>query len=90
MANPTPQKTRADLINARKEELLSLGYMPGIVDKAMEWAVGCANGMADHFTKGDKTDTKRERMVLEFLPQYLNDCEPWIRSFGHERGERKG
>jgi hypothetical protein len=81
--------TKDDLIEQRKKELLDLGYKPGIVEKAMQWAEGCAEGMARYAlgTKGSRTI--KSQTVVQFLPQYLNDCETWMRSFGHERGEVK-
>lgn len=79
--------SRSELISKRKKELLALGYKPGIVDVAMDWATGSAEGMANYVMKqgldGD------EDLIVKFLPQYLNDCEKYMRSFGHDRGEVK-
>jgi hypothetical protein len=74
-----------ELIEQRRQELLALGYKPGIVDKAMQWAEGCAEGMASYAVGGNRS--KKAQVVVDLLPQYLNDCERWITSFGHERGE---
>lgn len=83
--------TRDELIRKRKKELLSLGYKPGIVDLAMEWAAGCAEGMTNYVTKAglDQEGNSHEKLLVKFLPQYLNDSERWIRSFSHEPGEVK-
>ncbi len=79
------------LIAQRKKELLALGYKPGIVDLAMEWAHGSADGMARYVSKAglQPEGDSHDRLIVQFLPQYLNDCEKWMRSFGHERGEVK-
>lgn len=83
--------TRDELIRKRKKELLSLGYKPGIIDIAMDWAAGCAEGMANYVTKAglDQEGNSHEKLLVKFLPQYLNDSERLIRSFGHEPGEVK-
>jgi len=84
--------SRKQLIDARQKELLAMGYMPGIVEKAMDWAVGCADGMAGYASKmegNDPSSSSREQLMVKFLPQYLNDSETWIRSFGHQPGERR-
>jgi hypothetical protein len=81
--------SRRDLIETRRKELLGLGYSRGIVEKAMDWAAGCAEGMARYADKsGLKEDgAKFESLVVQFLPPYLEDCESWMRNLGHERGE---
>jgi hypothetical protein len=67
---------KRELINQRKKELLAKGYKPGIVNLAMEWAIGCAQGNADHFQKqGVKVD-----LTNEILPSFLKDAEKWILS----------
>jgi len=67
--------SRKQLITKRRKELLAKGYRPGIVNLALDWAVGAAEGMAAYVKKqgadGDLTD--------QFLPQYLNDCEKWAK-----------
>ncbi|MBA7661784.1 hypothetical protein ES703_69804 [subsurface metagenome] len=67
--------SRNQLIAKRRKELLAKGYRPGIVNLALEWAVGAAGGMAAYVKKqgadGDLTD--------QFLPQYLSDCEKWAK-----------
>ena len=67
--------SRKQLIANRRKELLARGYRPGIVELALEWAVGSAEGMASYVKKqgvdGNLTD--------QFLPQYLNDCEKWMK-----------
>jgi hypothetical protein len=85
MATQDPQKVRNSLIARRKKELNALGYKPGIIDLAMDWAVGCAEGMARY--AGDQENLTAASN--KFLPQYLRDCEKYMRSFGHERGEVK-
>jgi hypothetical protein len=81
--------TKDELIRARRQELLALGYKPGIVELSLEWAVGNADGMAGYALKGDLEDQRlsRETLTVRFLPQYLKDCEKWIIGIGHERGE---
>jgi len=68
--------SRKELISNRRKELLAKGYRPGIVNKAIAWAEGSAQGMAGYYAQmggdGNMSDT--------FLPQYLNDCEKWIKS----------
>ena len=76
-----PPRTRTQLIKARKEELLAKGFRPGIVSKAMDWAVGSAEGMATYTMRAGVSDGKFEKMTLEFLPRYLQDAEKWMRSF---------
>lgn len=80
-----------ELIKNRRATLISLGYKPTIVDLAMEWAHGCAEGMATYVTKQGvvDNDTSLEELTSKFLPPYLLDCENWMRSFGHEPGEVK-
>lgn len=67
---------RRELLSAKKKELLGKGYTPGIVQKALDWAEGSANGMADYYTGGNPSPA----MVTSFLPKYLEDCEKWIKS----------
>jgi len=79
--------SRKELISKRKKELLDKGYPPGIVGKAMEWAVGSAEGMATYVNKyaeDDNPGLSLDKLTNQFLPQYLLDAEKWIRSFGHE------
>ena len=68
--------SRKELISNRRKELLGKGYRPGIVNKALEWAVGSAEGMAGYVAQmgGDGS------MADTFLPQYLEDCEKWMKS----------
>ncbi|KKL03675.1 hypothetical protein LCGC14_2623730 [marine sediment metagenome] len=68
--------SRKQLIDARRKELLAKGYQPGIVNMALDWAQGSAQGMASYVKKlggdGDLSD--------QFLPQYLKDCEKWAKA----------
>jgi len=67
--------SRKQLIEKRRKELLAKGYRPGIVELALEWAVGSAEGMAGYVkNQGIASD-----MSNQFLPQYLNDCEKWMK-----------
>ncbi len=68
--------SREELISNRRKELLDKGYRPGIVDKAIDWAEGSASGMAGYANQmgGDGITSDL------FLPQYLVDCEKWIKS----------
>jgi len=68
------------MLNTRRKELLEKGYPPGIVKKSLDWAVGCAEGMADYVSENGAND----KLVNQFLPKYLVDTEKWIRGFGHE------
>jgi hypothetical protein len=81
--------SRRELIEARKKELSDLGYSPGIIEKAIDWSTGCAEGMARYVKKAGVLDYDEnfEALVVQFLPRYLKDCESWIRRLGHERGE---
>ena len=79
--------SRKQILSSRKKELLAKGYPAGIVSKSMDWAVGCAEGMAKYVSKiSDNNDAEVpfDRLSDQFLPQYLKDAETWIRSFGHE------
>ncbi len=79
--------SRTELISKRKKELLDKGYPRGIVNKAMEWSVGSAEGMARYINKNAEDDNPGnalDKLTNQFLPQYLTDAETWIRSFGHE------
>lgn len=78
-----------ELLKKRRKELMALGYKPGIVDLAMDWASGCAEGMANYAGKAGLAEEPYDQMIVLFLPPYLNDAEKWMRSFGHERGEVK-
>lgn len=68
--------SRKQMIANRRKELLAKGYRPGIVGLALEWAVGSADGMAQYIQKqgvdGNLSD--------QFLPQYLDDCEKWMKA----------
>ncbi|MBA7711426.1 hypothetical protein ES703_120389 [subsurface metagenome] len=68
--------SRQELIEKRRKELLAKGYRPGIIDLAMEWAVGSAQGMADYVAKQGGPDS----LADQFLPQYLQDAEKWMKS----------
>lgn len=78
--------SREKLIDARRKELLAKGYRPGIVKKALDWAEGSADGMAKYVAQmgGDGS------MADTFLPQYLDDCEKWIKSIVGEPEQPKG
>lgn len=79
--------SRKELIEKRRKVLLNKGYPPGIVNLAMDWAVGCAEGMATYASRsGNPEDSEEdlEALANQFLPTYLRDCEKWIQSFGHE------
>ncbi|KKM73129.1 hypothetical protein LCGC14_1413630 [marine sediment metagenome] len=65
--------SRKQLINKRRKELLAKGYRPGIVNLALEWAVGSAEGIAA-YVKNQGVDGA---LADQFLPQYLIDCEKW-------------
>ena len=68
--------SRKELISNRRKELLGKGYRPGIVNKAIDWAEGSAAGMADYVAQMGGNDN----LADTFLPQYLEDCEKWIKS----------
>jgi hypothetical protein len=90
MPKLNPYQKRNELIAARKKELLSLGYKPGIIDLAMEWAVSSAEGMARYGLKlsnGNDPEASIQELTVQFLPQFLSDAEKYMRSFGHDRGE---
>ena len=68
--------SRKQLIERRRKELLVKGYRPGIVNLALEWAVGSAEGMASYVKKQGVDGA----LADQFLPQYLIDCEKWAKS----------
>ncbi len=74
---------RHELIERRRQELLKK-YRPGIVDLAMTWATGSAEGMATYVAKQIRGEDV-EKLTEQFLPQYLQDAEKWIKSFGGEK-----
>jgi len=79
--------SRQELIQKRRKQLLSKGYPPGIVNLAMDWAVGSAEGMANYglsLGNSDNPGEDLEVMANKFLPRYLKDAENWIKAFGHE------
>ena len=79
--------SRKELIEKRRKQLLSKGYPSGIVNLAMDWAVGSAEGMANYglsLGNSDNPGEDLEVMANKFLPRYLKDCENWIKAFGHE------
>ncbi|GAH53923.1 unnamed protein product [marine sediment metagenome] len=79
--------SRKEMLSSREKELLAKGYPAGIVTKSMDWAVGCAEGMAKYVSRiSDNEDpgVSIDHLADRFLPQYLRDAETWIRSFGHE------
>jgi len=76
-----------ELIAKRRKELLAKGYPPGIVNLAMEWAQGSAQGMANYglsLENSDNPGEDLETMANRFLPRYLKDAENWIKAFGYE------
>lgn len=83
-----PGPTRKQLIKARREELVAKGFRPGIVGKAMDWAVGSAEGMANYTMRVGAADDNFEKVTLQFLPRYLQDAEKWMRSFVGDPGEQ--
>ena len=72
--------SRKQLIERRRKELLAKGYAPGIVNLALEWAVGSADGMASYVKKQGLDGA----LADQFLPQYLIDCEKWAKSIHGE------
>jgi len=66
---------RQQLIERRRKELLAKGFRPGIVNLALEWAVGSAEGMASYVKKQGVDGA----LADQFLPQYLTDCEKWAK-----------
>jgi hypothetical protein len=71
-------------VDERRKELISMGYKPKVVDLALEWAIGSAEGMANYYTKTDLGGEEQQKMVLKMLPTYLKDCEKWMQSFGNQ------
>jgi hypothetical protein len=92
MPEKNPQQKRAELIATRRQELLNLGYTPGIVEKAMIWAESCAEGLVGYAQRADLEDAhsmSKMELANQFLPQFLADAEKYMRAFDHERGEHK-
>lgn len=71
---------RKQMLSARRRELLDKGYPPGIVNKSLDWAVGCADGMASYASE----DGPSGRLANQFLAKYLDDAEKFILAFGHK------
>jgi len=76
-----PGPSRSELVAKRRQELLDKGFRPGIVGKAMDWACGSAEGMARYMAKQGASDGAFDKLVLQFLPRYLQDAEKWIKAF---------
>lgn len=74
--------TKRELLDARKSELLARGYHAKLVDLALEWAVGSANGMVDYYLKDSEEPGEREKLLVQILPRYLKDCETWMLAVG--------
>lgn len=90
MPTKNPSQKKNELLANRRKQLLALGYMPGIVDKAMDWAASSADGMARYALRqggDDAAGTKLEDLTVQFMPQFLADAEKYMRAFDHERGE---
>ena len=83
-----PAPTRTQLIQARRKELLNKGFRGALVNKAMDWAVGSAEGMARYAARVDASDGKFEQVTLDFLPRYLQDAENWMKAFVGDPGEQ--
>ncbi len=92
MPTKKPSQKKNELIANKRKQLLKMGYMPGIVDKAMDWAASSAEGMARYglgHADDDDTGSSFEQLTVQFLPPFLNDAEKYMRAFDHERGETK-
>ncbi|KKM61861.1 hypothetical protein LCGC14_1527530 [marine sediment metagenome] len=76
-----PEASRSELVANRRQELLEKGFRAGIVGKAMDWACGSAEGMANYISKLGGSDGAVDELALQFLPRYLQDAEKWIKSF---------
>ena len=61
-----------ELIEQRRGELLALGYRPGVVNLALEWAGQSAEGSGAYF----------EQPAVLFLPRYLRDTEKYLKGLG--------
>lgn len=75
------------LIKKRRQELLKIGYPPGIIDISLDWAAASAEGMAKYVLQADLSDDNQksqEELTVQFLPRYLKDAEKYIQRFGHK------
>ncbi len=90
MPAKNPSQRKNELIANKRNELLKLGYKTGIIDVAMEWAVGNAEGIAKRAHQDvdeDPSSVDLDKLTVNFLPFYLARIERYIHSFGHDRGE---
>ncbi|KKN22109.1 hypothetical protein LCGC14_0918570 [marine sediment metagenome] len=60
------------LYEDRRKELLEAGHPAKMVQIALDWAKGSAEGMATYYGNED--------LVASFLPRYLKDCEKWLKN----------
>ena len=74
--------SKRELLNTRKNELLARGYHAKLVDLALEWALGSANGMVDYYLIESDEPGEREKLLVQILPRYLKDCESWMQAVG--------
>lgn len=82
--------SRKQMLEAKRKYLLGRGYPPGIIEKALSWAVGSAEGTAKWALGGadsEDNDLTVKGMADRFLPKMLDESEKWIKSFGHEPKE---
>lgn len=66
--------SRREMLATRKKELLEMGYTKGLVEKALGWAVGSAEGVARHYVE----EGKESELVNQMLPGFLKDCPKWM------------
>lgn len=66
--------SRRDLLAERKKELIAMGYTKNQSELALQWAVGCAEGMARKYAP----EGEDSRLATEMLPQFLRDCPKWL------------
>lgn len=55
-----------------------MGYRPGVVQIALDWAVNSAEAMAEYYSDGAKNRVD----PTQLLPRYLRDTEKYLNGLG--------
>lgn len=66
-------------LEIRRQELLDLGYRPGAVQIALDWAKNSAESMSQYYSDDD-----HHVPVETLLPRYLKDTEKYLKGLGLE------
>lgn len=65
-------------VEPRRQELLALGYRPGAVQIALDWAINSAESMARYYSD----DGQHNVDVAQLLPRYLTDTVKYLDGLG--------